>query len=127
MIKILMVDDSRAVHAFLRTCLTTDVAQTTSVMNGQEGLDALAVEGAKYDLVLLDWEMPVLDGPSTVRELRARGVTTPVLVMTTRSAIEDITKTFELGATEYMFKPFTKDILLEKMGLALGRSVSDVA
>jgi two-component system chemotaxis response regulator CheY len=127
MIKILIVDDSRAVHAFLKMNLTPDLAVTTSVMNGQEGLDALRAPGADYDLILLDWEMPVLDGPSTVAALRADGVTTPVLVMTTRSAVEDITRMFENGATEYMFKPFTKDILFEKMEIALGRPVSHVA
>lgn len=127
MFKILMIDDSKSVHAFVRSLLRerSDVS-LTSVMHGQEALEKLAVDSA-FDLVLLDWEMPVMDGPETLRRLVALRLKAPVIMMTTKSAPNEIQAMLEAGAAEYIMKPFTVDILLEKMSFVTGGDFKNVA
>ncbi|MGE3610411.1 MAG: response regulator transcription factor [Bacteriovoracaceae bacterium] len=113
MVKILIIDDSKAVHAFTKNCLTElGYLNIQQAFNGQEGISSL---DNSIDIILLDWEMPIKDGPSTLKEIRANGLTIPIIVMTTRNSVEDITFMLGLGANDYMMKPFTADILKGKM------------
>lgn len=123
MFEILIIDDTRSVHAFLKSILApfTDLV-LTSASNGSEGLKCLE-SGKTYDLILLDWEMPVMDGPSTFTNLRAQGHKTPVIMMTTKNEPEDIAKMLNAGINEYMMKPFTLDIILEKIEFATGKVI----
>ena len=127
MFKILMVDDSKSVHAFVRSLLRerADVA-LTSAMHGQEAIEKLAAEDA-FDLILLDWEMPVMNGPETLRHLVAMRQKAPVIMMTTKSAPTEIQAMLEAGASEYIMKPFTVDILLEKMAFVTGGDFKNAA
>ena len=111
---ILIIDDSKSVHAFVKHCLTGYDAKIDSAMNGQEGIDLLSKKVKNYDLILLDWEMPVKDGPSTLPEITSI-FENPILMMTSRNSMDDIQKMMGLGASEYIMKPFTKDILLGKL------------
>ena len=67
--------------------------------------------------------MPVLDGPSTFAEFNSRGIKTPTIMMTTKNSSEDIAKMLGMGVSEYLMKPFTIDILFEKMNSVLGQEV----
>lgn len=121
--EILMIDDTRAVQAFVKNLLAKAPGiNVTAVMNGQEGWELLR-SGRHFDLILLDWEMPVLNGPDTIVKIRESGITTPILMMTTKNEPEDIQRVLELGAAEYLMKPFTADILFEKIGAVLGQEV----
>lgn len=124
-IRILVVDDSATIHAFLDKFLgaTHPPCELAHVKNGQEALERFA-GGALPDLVLLDWEMPVLDGPSTFGQLRASGVTTPVIMMTTRNDVEDIEQMVTAGVDEYVMKPFTADLIVDKISTVLGRTLT---
>lgn len=121
MLRVLAVDDSKTVHAFLRACLANVGRQVELVdaMDGQEAVDRVAA-GERPDLVLLDWEMPRLDGPSTFERLRAMGVTAPIIMLTSKNDVADIARMLEAGAAEYVLKPFTSDILREKLDSVLG-------
>lgn len=121
--KVLMIDDTRTVHSFLRSVLSkAQGVEITSAMNGQEGWTALERE-QDFDVILLDWEMPVMNGIETLAKIRSQGIVVPIIMMTTKNEPDDIRKALEIGATEYMMKPFTSDILFEKMSAVLGREV----
>mgnify|MGYP003348261189 FL=1 len=117
----------KPVHTFVKTLMgkVPDI-QATSVFNGSEALSLLKT-GKTYDLILLDWEMPELNGPETLQELLNLGVKTPVVMMTTKNDPSDIQKMIELGAAEYLMKPFTIDILFDKIEMASGKAFNYAA
>lgn len=113
--RVLIVDDTKSIHTFVKLLLQgrPDVT-AVSVYNGAEALCALE-DSDKFDLILLDWEMPVLNGPETLRRLSLMENRVPIVMMTTKNDPEDIALAISLGAQEYLMKPFTQDILLEKI------------
>ncbi len=118
--RILITDDSKAVHAFIKSVMDGTSYSLTHAHNGAEALEILSKNASSFDLMLLDWEMPILDGPSTLSQVRAKGITFPVVMITTKNDLESISHALSLGATDYVMKPFTKDILLEKLDQYLG-------
>lgn len=122
MTKILSIDDSKAVHAFLNSCLKN--VEMTHAYDGNQGLLCLQPE-SKVDLILLDWEMPNLDGIETLKRIRALPVTTPIIMLTSKNNPKEIETALKLGANEYVMKPFTPDILVEKIETVLGRSLTE--
>lgn len=118
--KILLVDDTKSVHAYIKAVLPMSDFSFHDVYNGREAVDLLA-SGAEFDLILLDWEMPEMDGPTTLKALRGRGVTTPIIMVTTKNDVENITEALSHGANEYVLKPFTGEILAEKIAYVTGR------
>ena len=73
--------------------------------------------------MLLDWEMPVKNGLQTMAEIRQSSADIAVIMVTSKNDMNDITKTLDAGASEYIMKPFTKDILFDKIGHVLGYEV----
>ncbi len=119
MLKILSIDDSKAVHSFLDDCFSETGHELDHVLDSTEGLKIL-LEGKKsYDLVLLDWEMPNLSGPEVLKELFKNKFETPVIMLTSRNSMDDISTGLESGAVEYLLKPFTRDIILDKISTVL--------
>ncbi len=127
MFKILIVDDTKTVHAFVKNFLLKckDI-EVTSVFDGQQAVETMKSNNT-FDLVLLDWEMPRLTGPETFAEFLKMGIKTPTVMMTTKNAPEDIQKMLEMGVSEYLMKPFTCDILFEKIEFVSGRSFNHAA
>lgn len=122
MFNILIIDDTKSVHSFVKALLgkCPEIA-TGSVFNGKEALEHLKLN-SNYQMILLDWEMPVMNGPETCVQLRALYPNIPIMMMTTKNAPEDIQKMLESGVVEYLMKPFTIDILFEKIDFATGRN-----
>jgi CheY-like chemotaxis protein len=118
--KILCVDDSKSIHAFLQECLVPITESIAHVYNGQEAVDMLKGNLNAFDVIILDWEMPIKDGPTTFNELKALGLKTPVFMLTSKNNPSDIMQMVEAGVTEYMMKPFTADIVIEKIQQLLG-------
>ncbi len=117
MFRILIVDDTKSVHAFVKHLLSKNrEIKTESVFNGSEALVFLKKDSA-FDAILLDWEMPLLNGPETLQALKRHGISIPVVMMTTKNSLTDIQTAMALGASEYIMKPFTEDILIEKLSL----------
>lgn len=119
MIKILLVEDdlslSNSVFDFL-----DDFADVMQVFDGEEGL--YEAESGIYDLILLDLMLPEKDGFQVLQELREKGVTTPVLIMTAKESLEDKGQGFELGADDYLTKPFYLEELKMRIQALLKRS-----
>lgn len=111
----LVVDDSRVVRRAARRMLEAQGFAVSEAEDGQQALEAC--RAALPDLVLLDWNMPVLDGPGFLRAARAEfGPDRPVVVLcTTEAALERIMEALEAGAQEYVMKPFDETILQDKL------------
>ena len=119
MIKILLVEDdlglSNSVFDFL-----DDFADVLQVFDGEEGL--YEAESGVYDLILLDLMLPEKDGFQVLKDLRAKGVTTPVLIMTAKESLDDKGHGFELGADDYLTKPFYLEELKMRIQALLKRA-----
>lgn len=113
--KILCIDDSKSIHAFLEECLVPVTDTITHVFNGQEAVDLLSKNPHAFDLIFLDWEMPVKDGPTTFKELKQLGVKNTTFMLTSRNNPSDIIQMIDAGVSDYILKPFTADIILEKI------------
>jgi CheY-like chemotaxis protein len=127
MFKVLLVDDTRSVHAFMKSLLSKWVrVEVRSVFNGAEAVNLL-MNNQNFDLISLDWEMPEMDGPEAFLELKKMKIEIPTLMVTTKNSPEDIGKILAMGVSEYVMKPFTLDILLDKIESVTGRTISDAA
>ena len=119
MIKILLVEDdlslSNSVFDFL-----DDFAYVMQVFDGEEGL--YEAESGVYDLILLDLMLPEKDGFQVLKELREKGISTPVLIMTAKESLDDKGHGFELGADDYLTKPFYLEELKMRIQALLKRS-----
>ena len=119
MIKILLVEDdlglSNSVFDFL-----DDFADVMQVFDGDEGL--YEAESGIYDLILLDLILPGKDGFQVLKELRDKGVSTPVLIMTANESLDDKGHGFELGADDYLTKPFYLEELKMRIQALLKRA-----
>lgn len=114
-LNVLLVDDSGVMRKLVSKALRAaglDIASTAEAGNGQEGLDAL--NGGRFDVVLCDWNMPVMDGLTFVKE--ARGThKTPIVMLTTESSDDKIQAALEAGANAFITKPFTPEKLEERI------------
>jgi two-component system, OmpR family, copper resistance phosphate regulon response regulator CusR len=118
-VKLLIVEDERKTAAFLRKGLTESGFVIDVVANGQDGF-RLASSGA-FELVILDVMLPGRDGWSVLSALRQGNLRTPVLLLTARDAVEDRVKGLELGADDYLVKPFAFAELLARIRTLLRR------
>lgn len=110
----LVVDDSRVVRAVARRILEELEMDVTEAENGQVALDRC--NDAMPDVVLLDWNMPVMDGMGFLQNLRAGDhAKQPIVVFcTTERSLDHIRKAIEAGADEYIMKPFDQEIVQSK-------------
>jgi two-component system copper resistance phosphate regulon response regulator CusR len=118
--RILVVEDENKTAAYLRKGLTESGFAVDVARQGDEGLQQ-ALAGA-YDLLILDVMLPQRDGWSVLAEFRRAGKPTPVLFLTARDAVPDRVKGLELGADDYLVKPFAFSELLARVRSILRRS-----
>ncbi|HEX7662221.1 MAG TPA: response regulator transcription factor [Pseudonocardiaceae bacterium] len=119
--RILVVDDDRAVRESLRRSLQFNGYQVELASDGQQALDSVANE--RPDAMVLDVMMPRLDGLEVCRRLRSTGDDLPILVLTARDAVSDRVAGLDAGADDYLPKPFALEELLARLR-ALMRRVS---
>ena len=120
--RVLVVDDDPDVRDSLARALRLSGYAVTTAVHGADALDAVA--RSPVDLIVLDIQMPVVDGFDACRMLRARGDATPVLVLTARAAVDDRVTGLEVGADDYLVKPFALRELLARVRALLRRSAS---
>lgn len=117
-VRALIVDDSRAMRLMIGRIMGELGFDTVDAPNGREALDRVATAGP-LDVALVDWNMPEMNGYDFLRALRA-GQTqqeVPVIMVTTETETSQIIKALEAGANEYVMKPFTKDVIRDKLEL----------
>lgn len=120
--KILIVEDEPKAASYLRKGLEENSFVVDLAKNGEDGLHLAQTGG--YDLIILDVMLPVRDGWSVIVELQRSGVTTPVLFLTARDAVHDRVKGLELGADDYLVKPFAFSELLARVRTILRRGAA---
>ncbi len=111
--RILVVEDERDLNRIISKRLAAAGYTVDSCYNGADALDYLA--GADYDAAIFDVMMPVMDGFTAVRRMREAGDMTPVLFLTARDAVSDRVEGLDLGANDYLIKPFAFDELLARI------------
>jgi two-component system chemotaxis response regulator CheY len=115
----MVVDDSRATRMILSRTLRESGFDVVQAANGKEALERLEREEGVLQLVLVDWNMPEMNGLEFVRAVRAIEKFKPVrlLMVTTETETEQMSKALEAGADEYLMKPFTADSVNYKLRL----------
>jgi DNA-binding response OmpR family regulator len=122
LIKILLVEDDTLLSATLAKVLEANHYTIDRASDGQAGLDlATAVE---YDLILLDVQVPKLDGISLCRQLRSQGYRKSIVMLTGNYSDADVVALFDAGADDYISKPYTPEVLLARIRTVLRRSVA---
>lgn len=114
----LVIDDSSTMRLILTRFLAKMGFQVVEAANGREALKRLREMG-RPDLVLVDWNMPEMNGVDFVRSVRADHSfdDLPLVMVTTNTELEHVAEALEAGANEYVMKPFTMDVIREKLGL----------
>ncbi|MCM1971057.1 response regulator transcription factor [Streptomyces sp. NPDC002812] len=118
--RILVVDDEPAVREALRRSLAFEGYGTQTAVDGLDALDR--ADSYHPDLIILDIQMPRMDGLTAARRLRAAGSTTPVLMLTARDTVGDRVTGLDAGADDYLVKPFELDELFARVRALLRRS-----
>ena len=116
----LVVEDEPGVASFIEGCLREASIAVDVAVDGQAGFQ-LGTENA-YDVIILDLMLPVRDGFSVVRGLRAEGVKAPVICLTARDAVDDRVKGLDSGADDYLVKPFSPAELLARIRALVRRT-----
>src|SRR5947199_52185 len=116
---ILVVEDEQRLAYLLRRVLLEERHTVDLAHDGQSGLD-LTLSGT-YDVVILDLMLPGLDGLEICRQMRAEQVMSPVLMLTARGAVEDRVTGLNVGADDYLIKPFAMEELLARVNALLRR------
>ena len=117
--RILVVEDERKVASFIRQGLEEEGHAVEVARDGAEAVDLLS--GPPYDLIVLDVMLPRRDGFAVLRELRGHGVATPVLMLTAADAVADKVTGLDLGADDYLTKPFAFAEFLARVRALLRR------
>ena len=113
--KILSIDDSKTIRMLLKRLFTPFVCELFEAGDGQEGLEVVNRE--KPDLIILDYNMPVMDGVTMLRQMRENPELKrlPVIMLTAEASPEIIGTVARLGVRDYITKPFDSDQLLDKV------------
>ena len=115
----LVVDDSRTIRMILRKVLAEIGYEVCEASNGREALQVMESKKNAVKLVLADWNMPEMNGLDLLKELRRNPelASLKVVMVTTEAEMSHMASALAAGANEYVMKPFTKDILREKLEL----------
>jgi len=117
--RILLVEDDKGIARFVNKGLLENSFSVDVASNGEEGLESALYKG--YDLIILDILLPKMDGREILRRLRERKIQTPVIFLTAKDSENDIVNGLNLGADDYLTKPFSFNELLARIQALLRR------
>ena len=117
--KLLLVEDSAQLNKALSTILKRNSFVVDSAFDGEEAL--LFIKQYQYDVIVLDVMMPKLNGFEVLKVIRDKGIDTPVIMLTAKSTVEDKINGLDLGADDYLAKPFDTEELLARIRALLRR------
>lgn len=119
--RIFIIDDSKTMRNIQKSTLAT--LGHTEIEEAGDGQDALSkIDAFKPDLILCDWNMPVMDGITFVRQYRAKGMKVPIIMVTTEAEKTRVIEAIKAGVNNYVVKPFTPESLSQKVNETLARS-----
>jgi len=126
--KILLVDDSRTMrNIWKKVILNIAGADAVEAGDGLEGLKAIEDNGGPFDLMLVDWNMPNMDGFTFITKVRATDKKTPIIMVTTEAEKSRIIEAIKAGVNNYVVKPFTPEALLSKITETMQKAGQTVA
>jgi len=119
-LKAIVVDDSKAVRMILSRILTSLNYEVDEAANGFQAWERLSADPNGFALALVDWNMPGVNGFQLLQQIRsdARFAPLVVIMVTTETEYAHVAAAMEAGANEYVMKPFTREILIDKLQLA---------
>ena len=114
--KALVIDDSRAMRTIIGQILRSIGYEVADASNGREGLQRVSEVGP-LNLILVDWNMPEMNGIDFIRALRSdrKNDDVRVMMVTTETEMKRMAEALEQGVNEYVMKPFTRDVILQKL------------
>ena len=117
MAKAMVIDDSRAIRMILTRSLNQLGFEVCSAGNGQEALTILEQQAPELDCFLVDWNMPEVNGIEFVERVRRMPdyLNVPLMMVTTETEVDQMVRALEAGANEYVMKPFTAEIIADKL------------
>jgi two-component system chemotaxis response regulator CheY len=117
-VRALVVDDSNAMRSIMARILRSVGFEVVEASDGQEALDHLK-QGAVPQVALVDWNMPRMDGVEFLRSMRGNAAwdDVPVMMVTAETESSLVVTALEAGANDYLMKPFTREMLIEKLDL----------
>jgi DNA-binding response OmpR family regulator len=118
---VLVIEDDNRIASLVDRALTEDGHHVSLSNNGREGAGMLL--SGRFDAALLDILLPEMDGFEVLRQIRTRHCKTPILILTAVDAVPKIVEAFDLGADDYLVKPFILEILLARVG-AIARRIA---
>lgn len=118
--KLLLIEDDQKITAFVQKGLQEEGFIVDTASDGEEGL--YLAEQYPYDLLIMDWMLPKLDGAQVCKHLRAKNMLTPILMLTAKNSVEDRIYGLECGADDYLCKPFVFAELVARVRSMLRRS-----
>jgi DNA-binding response OmpR family regulator len=118
---VLVIEDDNRIASLVDRALTEDGHRVSLSDNGREGAEMLLT--GRFDAALLDILLPEMDGFEVLRQIRTRHCKTPILVLTAVDAVPKIVEAFDLGADDYLVKPFILEVLLARVG-AIARRIA---
>ena len=117
--RILIIEDEPGIALFLKEGLQEESFAVDVANDGPSGLELATVNDGEYDLILLDWMLPGLSGIEVVRQLRKIGSQVPVIFLTARDTVQDTVFALEMGANDFIKKPFSFEELLARVRVQL--------
>jgi DNA-binding response OmpR family regulator len=119
MMRILIIEDEPGIALFLKEGLQEESFAVDVAYDGNLGLEMATVNDGEYDLMLVDWMLPGLSGIEIARQLRKAGSMVPIIFLTARDTIQDTVFALEMGANDYIKKPFSFEELLARIRVQL--------
>jgi two-component system chemotaxis response regulator CheY len=121
--KILLVDDSRTIRNIQKNTLKT--LGYTEVAEAADGVEALAsIAQSRPDLLLVDWNMPKMDGITLIRKVRETDKALPIIMVTTEAEKTRVLEAVKAGVNNYVVKPFTAETFAEKINQTMGKTAA---
>jgi two-component system chemotaxis response regulator CheY len=120
--RVMSVDDSKATRQFIKRAIDVLGFEFLEAADGKEGIELLERENANVDLILLDWNMPVMNGMEMLEIMRSHDLFKhiPVTLVTTEHERDKVFEAIDKGAKNYLIKPFSQEDLISKIMESLG-------
>jgi len=124
MYKILIIEDEKGISEFLKEGLSEENFEVDTAFDGKSGLNKAL--NNEYDIILMDWMLPKIQGIEATRKIREAGKETPIIFLTAKDTVQDTILGLRSGANDYLKKPFSFEELLERIKVQLRKPVQPV-
>lgn len=125
--RILIVEDEPGIASFLQEGLREESFSVDVAYDGKKGLELAIVNDGEYDLLLLDWMLPGISGIEIARQIRKEGSHVPIIFLTAKDTVQDTVFALEMGANDYIKKPFSFEELLARIRVQIRNTPTETS